>query len=61
MMTGQILSGVPPLIAVRYQVLVMAMLFGAAGMSAACFLTLQQPRDPASHEDPGQAGQESAA
>ena len=55
MMTGQILSGVPPLIAVRYQVLVMAMLFGAAGMSAACFLTLQRPSNPASHEDPGQA------
>ena len=58
MMTGQILSGIPPLIAVRYQVMVMAMLFGAAGMSAACFLALQRPRDPASHESPGQ---ESAA
>ena len=44
MMTGQILSGVPPLIAVRYQVMVMSMLFGAAGMSAACFLALQRPR-----------------
>ena len=44
MMTGQILSGIPPLIAVRYQVMVMAMLLGAAGMSAACFLALERPR-----------------
>ncbi len=44
MMTGQILSGISPLIAVRYQVMVMCMLFGAAGMSAACFLALQRPR-----------------
>ena len=44
MMTGQILSGVSPLIAVRYQIMVMCMLFGAAGMSAACFLALQRPR-----------------
>jgi len=33
MMTGQILSGVDPLIAVRYQIVVMAMIFGSAGMS----------------------------
>lgn len=38
MMTGQILSGVSPLIAVRYQIMVMCMLFGAAGISTACFL-----------------------
>ena len=44
MMTGQILSGVSPLIAVRYQIMVMCMLFGAAGMSAACFLAMQRPR-----------------
>ena len=42
MMTGQILSGVPPLIAARYQIMVMCMLFGAAGMSAACFLVLHR-------------------
>lgn len=40
MMTGQILSGVSPLIAVRYQVMVMAMIFGSAGISAACYLWL---------------------
>lgn len=32
MMTGQILSGVDPLVAVRYQIVVMAMIFGSAGM-----------------------------
>jgi putative ABC transport system permease protein len=39
MMTGQILSGVDPLVAARYQIMVMAMLFGSAGISAACYLT----------------------
>jgi len=38
MMTGQILSGVSPLIAARYQIMVMCMIFGAAGISSACFL-----------------------
>lgn len=38
MMTGQILSGVDPLIAARYQIMVMCMLFSSAGLSAACFL-----------------------
>ena len=37
MMTGQVLSGVSPLIAARYQILVMCMIFGASGI-AACFL-----------------------
>jgi len=40
MMTGQILSGISPLIAVRYQIMVMCMIFGAAGISAAAFLLL---------------------
>ncbi len=40
MMTGQILSGVSPLIAARYQIMVMCMIYGAAGISSACFLTL---------------------
>ena len=40
MMTGQILSGVSPLIAARYQILVMCMLFSASGISVACFLHL---------------------
>ncbi len=42
MMTGQILSGVSPLIAVRYQIMVMCMLFSASGMSAAFFLGLMK-------------------
>jgi putative ABC transport system permease protein len=39
-MTGQILSGVSPLIAVRYQIMVMCMIFGEAGLSTVCFLML---------------------
>jgi len=40
MMTGQILSGISPLIAARYQIMVMCMIFGSAGLSAALFLYL---------------------
>lgn len=40
MMTGQILSGVSPLVAARYQIVVMAMLFAASGLSAAIYLQL---------------------
>jgi putative ABC transport system permease protein len=40
MMTGQILSGVSPLIAVRYQIVVMCMLFAASGICAALYLEL---------------------
>lgn len=40
MMTGQILSGVSPLIAVRYQIMVMCMIFGSSIISSACFLIL---------------------
>lgn len=40
MMTGQILSGVSPLIAVRYQIMVMCMIFAASGIASATFLTL---------------------
>ncbi len=43
MMTGQILSGVSPLIAVRYQIMVMCMIFGSSGISAACFLIWVRP------------------
>ena len=44
MMTGQILSGVSPFVAVRYQIMVMCMLFASAGISAGCFLLLLKPR-----------------
>ncbi len=40
MMTGQILSGVSPLVAAQYQIIVMTMLFGATGLSAAAYLVL---------------------
>ena len=40
MMTGQILSGISPLIAARYQIMVMCMIFGAAGLSTVCFLVM---------------------
>jgi len=39
MMTGQILAGISPLIAVRYQIMVMAMLLASGGFSAAIYLT----------------------
>ncbi|GAB4182701.1 MAG: iron export ABC transporter permease subunit FetB [Geothermobacteraceae bacterium] len=44
MMTGQILSGVSPLIAVRYQVVVMTMLFGVSGIASALYLQLRLRR-----------------
>jgi len=40
MMTGQILSGIDPLIAVRYQMMVMLMVLGSAGISVAIYLFL---------------------
>ncbi|MGY8869089.1 MAG: ABC transporter permease [Pseudomonadales bacterium] len=40
MMTGQILSGVSPLIAVRYQIMIMTMILGTSGMGAATMLWL---------------------
>ena len=43
MMTGQILSGISPLIAVRYQIVVMCMVFGVAGLASAGFLKWVAP------------------
>ena len=40
MMTGQILSGISPLIAVRYQIVVMCMIFSSVGLSSYLFLVL---------------------
>ena len=42
MMTGQILSGVSPFIAARYQIMVMCMIFGSAGIASALFLVLSK-------------------
>lgn len=44
MMTGQILSGVSPFIAARYQIMVMCMIFASAGLSSAYFLYLANPK-----------------
>ena len=43
MMTGQILSGVSPLVAVRYQILVMCMIFAASGIATLCFIAWSRP------------------
>ncbi|XPV68418.1 MAG: ABC transporter permease [Halarcobacter sp.] len=42
MMTGQILSGVDPLIAVRYQIMIMTMVLSSAGLSAIVYFFLKQ-------------------
>jgi putative ABC transport system permease protein len=47
MMTGQILSGIDPLIAVRYQIVVMCMVFGCSGITSACYLLLASRPEPA--------------
>jgi len=40
MMTGQILSGVDPLVAVRYQIVIMAMVLGSSGISVILYLKM---------------------
>ncbi|MDW3094794.1 MAG: ABC transporter permease [Gammaproteobacteria bacterium] len=40
MMTGQVLSGISPLIAVRYQILVMCMIFSSCALSTALLLIM---------------------
>jgi len=40
MMTGQILSGVDPLVAVRYQIVVMTMVLGSSGISVILYLKM---------------------
>ncbi len=42
MMTGQVLSGVSPLIAVRYQIMVMCMIFASSALATACLLALSR-------------------
>jgi len=42
MMTGQILSGVEPLIAARYQIMVMCMIFSTAGIAAVIYMALKK-------------------
>ncbi len=42
MMTGQILSGVEPLTAARYQIMVMCMIFSTAGLAAVIYMALKK-------------------
>ncbi len=42
MMTGQVLSGISPLIAVRYQILVMCMIFASCALSTALLLIISR-------------------
>lgn len=44
MMTGQVLSGVSPLVAAKYQIVVMTMLFGASGVASAIYLARRSRR-----------------
>jgi len=41
MMTGQILAGVSPFIAAKYQIVIMSMLLSVTGISAATYLSIQ--------------------
>ena len=41
MMTGQVLAGVSPLIAARYQIMIMCLVFASAGLSLMIFMKLQ--------------------
>lgn len=53
MMTGQIIAGVEPLVAIRYQIVVMAMIFGSAGLSVALFLRWEShASSPHSSDEP---------
>lgn len=45
MMTGQILSGVDPNVAVRYQIMVMWMIFGSGGIAAIMYLSLRTKKN----------------
>lgn len=45
MMTGQILAGVSPFIAARYQIMVMCMVFASAGIASAIFLMLMNKKN----------------
>jgi putative ABC transport system permease protein len=40
MMTGQILAGVSPLLAARYQMVIMTMVFGSAGLASITYVSL---------------------
>ena len=55
MMTGQMLAGVNPVMAARYQILVMAMVLSSAGFSVAIFLARTMAREQGeNNEEPAQ-------
>lgn len=61
MMTGQILSGVSPLIAVRYQIMIMTMILGSGGCGAALMLwQLGRAQPPGLQADKGMTDQKPA-
>jgi len=49
MMSGQILSGVDPLVAVRYQIMVLCMIFGSSGLAAVAYLAMRCSERPQLH------------
>ena len=50
MMTGQILSGIEPLTAARYQIMVMCMIFSTAGLAAVLYMTIHKRQGTALDE-----------
>ena len=50
MMTGQILSGVEPLTAARYQIMVMCMIFSTAGLAAVIYMFIKKNTSTNSEE-----------
>ena len=50
MMTGQILSGVEPLTAARYQIMVMCMIFSTAGLAAVIYMFIKKNTSTDSEE-----------
>jgi len=49
MMTGQILAGISPLIAVRYQIMIMCVIYGSVGCAAGIYLNLAAPKAAANN------------
>jgi len=45
MMTGQVLAGISPMMAIRYQIMIMSMIFGASGIASAIYLCLAKERE----------------
>ncbi|MGD7652433.1 MAG: ABC transporter permease [Verrucomicrobiales bacterium] len=61
MMTGQILAGISPLVAVRYQILIMAMIMGSSAMTVACYFVLNRKTLEEGAAGSGEAGGDGGA